>query len=58
MNDYCSWELGFKRYEHLKVMDDRTTHGRELKSLDDMNNLGLWLTWTSLGHEIRALVLG
>ena len=35
-----------------------TTHGHELKTLDDLNNSGLWLTCTTLGRKIRALVLG
>ena len=31
------------------------TLGRELRSLDVMNNIGLWMTWATLGHEIKAL---
>ena len=32
----------------------RTTPGRELKALDAMNNLNLWLTRMTLGYELRV----
>ena len=29
--------------------------GRELKDMDDLNNLELWMIWTILDHELKAL---
>ena len=31
------------------------TPSRELKALDVMNNSGLWMTWTTLGYELKPL---
>ena len=31
------------------------TPGYELRALDVMNNLGLWMTYTTLGYELKAL---
>ena len=31
------------------------SRGLELRALDAMNNLELWLRGTNLGHELRAL---
>ena len=31
------------------------TLGRELRALDAMNNLGLWMTWTTSSYELKAL---
>ena len=30
--------------------------GHELRTIDTMNYLRLWLTWTNLGGELKALV--
>ena len=29
--------------------------GHDLKDIDDMNNSGLWMIWTVLGRELKAL---
>ena len=34
----------------------RMTSGGKLRVLDVMNNLGLYVTWATLGHVLRALV--
>ena len=44
LNDYESWTQGSRCYEQLKVMDDKNDQGRELKTLDAINNLVLWRT--------------
>ena len=31
------------------------TRGRELKALDVMNNLGLWMAWLTLDRELKVL---
>ena len=31
------------------------TSSRDLKALDAMNNLVLWITWMTLGYDHRAL---
>ena len=31
------------------------TSGHELKDLDAMNGLGLWMTWTNSSCELKAL---
>ena len=37
-------------------MDDvNESRLRELKAQYGMNNLGLWLTWTTTGRDLRAL---
>ena len=31
------------------------TPGHELRYLDPINHFGLWITWATLGRELRAL---
>ena len=53
-----SWAQGFGRYEQLKVVDYMNDLGsHELKSLDAMNNLGLWMIWMIVGCEPKALIV-
>ena len=41
-NNSMLWALGSRCYDKLKVVDDMNdSRSRELKPLDDMNNLGL-----------------
>ena len=60
MNDSRLWAKAYGYYEHLKVMvetnDSRSwAQSCELRAIDTMNILGLWLTLATLGHKIRAL---
>ena len=55
MNDSRSWEEGSRCYENLMGVDYMNDLGCELKNLDAMNNSKLWMTWTSLGLEIKVL---
>ena len=56
MNDYTSLVQSFKCYEHVRVMDDMNNlECCELKSLDTMNRLRLWMIWTILYHELKPL---
>ena len=51
MNDSKSRAQGLRSYEELRVVN----HGRELKSLNAMNNSRLWMTLMTPGHELRAI---
>ena len=52
MSYFRSLAKGSGCYEQLKVVDDMNDSGSlELKPLDGMNNLGVWMIWTILGHE-------
>ena len=54
MNDSRSWAHGSRCYDQLKVVDEMIKlQSRVLRSLDYMNNLGLWMIWTTMGHELR-----
>ena len=56
MSYSTSWAHGFRCYEQLKPVVDMNDSGScELKSLGDMNNLGLWMILTILGREPKAL---
>ena len=57
MNDSWSWALGFKRYEHLRAMDDRNDSWswaqgfrwyEQLRFVVDMNYYGSW----AMGHRV------
>ena len=52
MNDSVWWAQGSRCYDQLKVVDDMNDSGsHEVRPLDAMNNLGLQVIWTILGHE-------
>ena len=54
MNEFGSWAQGSKCNEQLSVVDDMNDLGsRELKELDVVNNLGLWMIWTIQGHQLK-----
>ena len=56
MNESRSWAQGSRCYEQFKVVDDMNDSGsRELRHLDAMNNLEMWIIWTILGRELKAL---
>ena len=50
------WTQGFRRNEQLKVMDDMNDSGSyQFRPLDVVIRLGLWMTLTTLGHELSTL---
>ena len=56
MNDFKSWAQGSRCYEELRFMDDMNdSRSSELKPLDVVNNSRLWLTWMTMGCELKAL---
>ena len=55
INNSRSCGQGYRCYEHIRVIDDMNDFGHELKKINAMNNSDLWMTWTILGHELRAL---
>ena len=56
LKDSELWAQGSRYYEQLRFVDDMNNLGScELRPLDSMNSLGLWMTWTTLGHEHKAL---
>ena len=42
-------------YEQLKLVDDMNDSWSWAMALNFMNCIGLWMTWTTLGSELRAL---
>ena len=44
INDSESWDQDSRCCEQLTVMDDKNDQGRELKTLDAINNLVFWRT--------------
>ena len=55
MNDSMWWAQGSRCYEKLKVVDDMNNlDSHKLRPLDAMNNLGLRVIWTVIGHEEKA----
>ena len=58
MNDFRLWAQGSKYYEQLRGLDKMNELlSYVLKPLDSMNNSGLWMTWTTLGHERLRVVV-
>ena len=56
MNDSGSWPKGSRCYEKLWVMDNtKDSRFRELRVLDGMNNFRSWMTWRTLGRELKAI---
>ena len=56
MNNSELWAQGSRCYEELRVVDDMNDSGyHELKALDALNSVRLWLTWTTPGCKPRAL---
>ena len=62
MNNSRSWAAGSRCYEQLKVVDDlkfvedmNDSGSYELRPLDVMNSLRLWMIWTILSCQPMAL---
>ena len=56
IKDFGLWTRGSRRNEQLRVMDDMNdSRSYQFKPLDVVNQLGLWMTLTTLGHELSAL---
>ena len=53
INDSGSRAQAFRDYEQLKPMVDMKHSSHELRDLDVMHSLGLWLM--TLGHELKVL---
>ena len=56
MSYYGLLAKGFECDDQLKVVDDMNDSGsHELKPLDTMNCLGMWIIWMILRHELKPL---
>ena len=56
LNDFGLLAQGFRCYEQLIVMDDMNNSGfYELRPLDAMNNIGLWMIQMIVGIEPMTL---
>ena len=56
MNDSGSWAQDSRCYEQLNIMGDMNDLGcHELKPLNAMSSLGLWMIWMILHHELRVV---
>ena len=56
MNDSKLLGQGYRFYEQLYTVVEMNDYGgHELRALNAMTNVGLWLIWTNLGCELRAL---
>ena len=56
MNLSMLWAHSFGCYEQLKVIDDMNNlESYELGPLGDMNNPGLWMIWTIIDDDPKAL---
>ena len=56
MSSSWSWVEVSKCYELVRIVDDMNDLGSWTKGyIYATNILGLWLTWTTPGHELRAL---
>ena len=55
MHDSWSWAQGSSFYEQLKPVDDMNDFGYELKALNAMGSVVLWMTWMTLGRELKTL---
>ena len=56
INNIMLWARDSRCYEQVKVVDDMNdSRSHELRPLDAINNLGLWIIWTILGFEHKAL---
>ena len=54
MSDSRLWAQGSRCYEQLRAVDDIATQGCELRALDATSSAGLWLTWTTSSHDLKA----
>ena len=51
-----SWDQGCGCFEQLNIMDDMNNLGsHELRLLDVMYSLSLWIIWMILHHELRVV---
>ena len=59
MDDIChfgSWPQGYVCFEQLRIMNDMNDLiSCELRPLDVVSSLGLWMIWMILHHELRAM---
>ena len=59
MDDMChsgSWAQGYGCFEQLSIVNDiNDLISRELRPLDALSNLGLWMIWMILRHELRMV---
>ena len=53
MNEFGSWALGSRCYEQLKVVDHMSYSGSWAQAMDSMNNLALWMIWTT-SNPVRS----
>ena len=51
-----SWAQGYGFFEKLSIVNDmKDLISRELRPLDVMSSLGLWMIWMILDHELRVV---
>ena len=59
MDDTChslSWAQGYGCFEQLRIVNDMNDLiSCELRSLDVMSSLELWMIWMILCHELRVV---
>ena len=59
MDDMChsgSWAQGYGYFEKLNIVNDMNDLiSRELRPLDAMSSLGLWMISMILSHELRVV---
>ena len=59
MDDMChfgSWAQGYGCFKQLSIMNYMNDLiSRELRLLDAMSSLGLWMIWMILHHEQRVV---
>ena len=54
-NESQSWARGSICYEQLRTVDDINNSWLWAMTLNYPNNIGLWMTWMTLGSEFKAL---
>ena len=55
MNESMAWAQVSKCYEQPKVVDDINESGLWAQDSRCMQSSSLVMTWTTLGHELKAL---